>query len=587
MIAITAIATTIAAPAVWAGGAAANDSGAEATGADGADLGGETAENSDSEGADAGAAEAFTPSAISPADDLSFRPAVSLDASENDVSVSPEPNSQSLFDTSGLPEFEAEAYILIDRRTGQTICAKNPDKKMYPASTTKIMTGILALEMGDLNSVMTASAKAIRDIGPDGSNIGLIAGEKMRLDNLLDALLVKSANETGNIIAENLCDTRDEFIALMNAKARELGAVNTHFSNTSGYQEESHYTTAYDLSRIANYAMNNAKFREYVAKRSIILSPTNKHASWDRMNTTNSLLSDDSIKGFAITGIKTGYHSESGYCLVASGVDSGGMELLCVVLGVYGTVPGTSAKRFKIASDLLAYGFENFKVNTFIRDQELVGTISVLGGESLDTVDAISDGTVKLFLPVDQEKWDISRIEYVKSEITAPVSRGAALGYVEFRSGGNFAGRVNVVAASDISAAKGGARQTLKRSDTGSAKSAVSLSGGAIEGPKASGGQGTGAVSGDSGATGGGSGANGGLSADETAGAPSDEESAAAATGDADTDDGGGADGETDAAAGPFASIPGTIGKIALICLISLAALISILRTIRAIRTNK
>ncbi|MDR3121082.1 MAG: hypothetical protein LBU58_07110, partial [Clostridiales bacterium] len=164
----------------------------------------------------------------------------------------------------------------------------------------------------------------------------------------------------------------------------------------------------------------------------------------------------------------------------------------------------------------------------------------------------------------------------------------------EFRSGGNFAGRVNVVAASDSSAAKGGARQTLRRSDSGSANSAVSLSGGAIEGPKASGDQGTGAVSGDqgtgavsgdSGTTGGGSGANGGLSADETSGAPSDEESAADTTGDADTDDG--ADGETDAAAGPFASIPGTIGKIALICLISLAALISILRTIRAIRTNK
>ena len=399
------------------------------------------------------------------------------DSAENDTTISENEENQaevhlnispdSEFDNSALPELDAEAYILIDRKTGQTICSKNPEKRMYPASTTKILTGILALEMGDLNDIMTASEKAIRDIGPGGSNIGIIAGEKMRLENLLDALLVKSANEAANIVAENLANSRADFIALMNQKAVEVGAIDTHFTNTNGFHEDEHYTTAYDLAKIANYAMNNKKFREYVAKRNFVLSPTNKHAEWERMWTTNQLLLEEAVKGFAITGIKTGYTTPAGYCLVTSGIDNNDMELLCVVLGVYGE--SASSKRFKIATDLLKYGFDNFKSNTFIKENELVETISVIGGVSSDTVDAVSNGTIKIFLPIDKEKWTISRIEYVKSEIIAPVVKGEILGYVEYRDRGKFVGRVNVVAAENIVADKNTTREAPKRKDTGSA----------------------------------------------------------------------------------------------------------------------
>ena len=388
------------------------------------------------------------------------------DGIENEAEIALELGPVSIFDNSSLPDLNADAYILIDRKTGQTICSKNPEMRMYPASITKIITGILAIEMGDLSSLMTTSAAAIRDIGPGGSNIGMIAGENMRLDNLLDVLLVKSGNESANIIAENLCETREEFVELMNQKAIDLGATNTHFTNTSGYHEESHYTTAYDLAKIANYAMNNGKFREYVSKRSFVLSPTNKHAEWDRMWTTNQLLLEEGSKGYAITGVKTGYTTPAGYCLAASGIDNNDMELLCIVLGVRGDT--SSASRFKIANDLLSYGFDNFRVSTFIRERDLVETISVLGGANVDTVDAVSDGTVKLFLPVDQEKWSISKVEYVRSEITAPVSKGEVLGYVEFRNNGKFAGRVNVVASENIIASRNVVRQTPKRIDTGS-----------------------------------------------------------------------------------------------------------------------
>ena len=441
--------------------------------ADGAtDVSADGASGMSADGSSDASADVRTSSDIK--DSLSFHQALPVDSPEKDMSMYPEPSVDSPYDTSDLPDFDCDAYILIDRRSGQTICAKNADTQLYPASTTKIMTGILAIENGDMNDVYTASVRAVRDIGPDGSNIGIIAGEKMRLDNLLDALLVRSANETANIIAENLCDTRSDFIALMNSKARELGALNTNFTNAIGVQDPDHYSTAFDLAKIANYAMNNPRFREIVAKPSIILSPTNKHSSWERMNTTNNLLLDDSIKDYFVTGVKTGFHSEAGYCVVASGKDGNGMELLCVVLGVHGTATGTSKKRFEIASELLKYGFTNFQLCTFIREKDLIGTISVLGGENMDTVDALSEGTVKLFLPKDQEKWNVSKIEYLKSEVNAPVKSGEQVGYIEFRNSGFIAGRVRLVASSDIPAIGGGVRPIQNRGDTGSARSVIS-----------------------------------------------------------------------------------------------------------------
>ncbi|MDR1438745.1 MAG: D-alanyl-D-alanine carboxypeptidase [Clostridiales bacterium] len=545
------------------------------------------------------------------------------------VAAAPGAGPYGVFDTPGLPDFDAEAYILVNRKTGQTICSKNPEKRMYPASTTKIMTGILALELGDLGMEMTASSKAIRDIGEDGSNIGIIAGEVMRLDNLMDALIVKSANEAANIIAENISGTQEGFIALMNQKAAQLGALNTNFVNTHGNHDESHYTTAYDLALISSYAMDNSQFREFAAKRSIILSPTNKHSSWEQLRTTNTLLLDESEKDYAVTGIKTGYTSKAGYCLVATGVDAGGTELLCVVLGVWGE--SASARRFSIASSLLEYGFENFGTSAFVSENELIETISVLGADSTDSVEALADGTVSLFLPADREKWNVSRIEYVKPEIAAPVAKGEILGYVEIRNNGVFAGRVNVVASKDVAGAKGGARQTSKRNDTGSARDGMAPEDGAVylssasagvgagldgaRGSGEAGGIGLGAGYAESGgyaapgaalpAGGGGYGSNGdggngdggnGGNAAVSAGAGGGMAGGNAAGGDAAGESGtggadsGGGDSRADGAVGADADGEPLAPKIlmaAFLVIMSLAVLLSVIRTVNKIRAGR
>ncbi|GAE90587.1 D-alanyl-D-alanine carboxypeptidase family protein [Acetivibrio straminisolvens] len=213
-------------------------------------------------------------------------------------------------------DINARAYILIDSKTGQVLAEYNPDFKTYPASTTKIMTAILALELGDLDQIMTVNQSAIDDIGPGGMHIGLLPGEQLELRYLLDALLVRSANETAYVIAENLCSSRQEFYNLMNEKAKELGATNTNFLNPCGIDNgekgKNHLTTARDLAKISQYAMTIPQFREIVQKTIIKIPPTNKHSEEVIVGTTNRLLLYEKSRYKSeyfskVTGIKTGY----------------------------------------------------------------------------------------------------------------------------------------------------------------------------------------------------------------------------------------------------------------------------------------
>jgi len=216
------------------------------------------------------------------------------------------------------------AYMLIDSKTGQVITERNADVKLRPASTTKIMTAILALENGKLDQIMNVSKEAVYDIGEGGMNIGIMPGEdNLTLGNLLNAMLIKSANETANIIAVNIGGSKSVFVDMMNKKAAELGASNTHFVNPCGKddakEDANHLSTARDMATIARYAMTLPKFREIVSKEYYNDMPvTNKHKKWDVLRTTNKLLwstntysyTIDNMKhSYTVNGIKTGYTS--------------------------------------------------------------------------------------------------------------------------------------------------------------------------------------------------------------------------------------------------------------------------------------
>jgi D-alanyl-D-alanine carboxypeptidase (penicillin-binding protein 5/6) len=269
----------------------------------------------------------------------------------------------------------ADAYVLIDAKSGTVLASYEGDKKIYPASTTKILTAIVALEKGSLDMKMTASVAAVHDIGKDGMNIGIQAGEVMTMEDLLNAMLVVSANETANIIAENICETRQEFMDLCNQKAAEIGATDTHYTNPCGMHEDSHYTTAMDLAKIARHAMQNEVFRSIVRKTSIQLSPTNKHSSWNTLYTSNILLRSNNFEGYEITGIKSGYTDPAGRCLITSARNHAGEELIAVVMGV--RAPNSGEVITDITTKLFEYGFNNFKSLNLVRKNVYLGLHSV------------------------------------------------------------------------------------------------------------------------------------------------------------------------------------------------------------------
>lgn len=346
------------------------------------------------------------------------------------------------------PQIDAAAYILIDAQNGDVLCEKNSQALVYPASTTKIMTAILALELGDLDEVMTASQRAIDAIGYNGSNIGIIPGEKIRLENLLQAMLISSANEAANIVAENICESTGEFLELMNRRAKELGAVNTHFTNPSGIHDDMHYSTAADLACISRYAMTLPKFREIVSTHSFTMPATNKHSKWPELKNTNKLMLSNTSDLYEINGIKTGFTGPAGYCLISSARNEEGMELISVVMGVKNE--GAAENVRKYSKELLDYGFTNFQRVELIQKGRVYRNIKVEDAADIYGLDLVAEDSLVCVLPKDVSQRDIKEVSHINGEIHAPVNKGDRIGYVEFLKDGVSIGRVELIAARDI-----------------------------------------------------------------------------------------------------------------------------------------
>ena len=259
-------------------------------------------------------------------------------------------------------DLASKAVILIDSKTGTELYSKNANKKMYPASTTKIMTAILGIENGNLDDIVTASKSAISSIPSGYSSAYLVQGEKISLKDLLIVLLVHSANEAANVIAEHVSGSVDEFVVLMNEKAKELGCEDTNFVNTNGIHDSEHYTTASDLAIIANYCMKNETFREIVSMPSCTISKTNKSGIRKYSNTNTMIIENTDYYRDDCIGIKTGHTSQAGYCLV-SAIQKDDMELISVVLG-----GANEEDRFKDSDSLLTYGYDAY--DAFIKIQK-------------------------------------------------------------------------------------------------------------------------------------------------------------------------------------------------------------------------
>ena len=332
------------------------------------------------------------------------------------------------------PEVSAPAAILIDASTGQVLYAKKADQRRSPASLTKIMTAMIALEYGKLDDVVTVSNRAA---GVSvGSIIDLRRGEQITLENLLKAALITSANDSTVAIAEHIAGSHDAFLELMNNKALAIGANGTRYSNTNGYSDPNHYTTARDLAVITRYALNNPRFNHFVSTREDTVHWVSGDRKMDIKN-TNRLLRDDAYPD--IDGVKTGSAIKAGKCLIASATRDH-RRLVAVVLH--------SQRRYRDASVLLDYGFEKVMPMVMCRAGDKIAVQAVRGGER-NLVTALARDEVQLYL--DEENTPkVMKIVRLYPAPEAPVRKGQIVGEVKYFLDDQKLGSTPLVAGEDV-----------------------------------------------------------------------------------------------------------------------------------------
>jgi len=345
------------------------------------------------------------------------------------------------------------AVLVMDAENGQVLYGKETEQQLYPASTTKIMTALLALEKSSLDEMVVVSHQAS---SVDGSRVGLQPGEKLPMEHLLYMLMLTSANDSAEAIAEHLGGSVDGFAKLMNQRARELGARNTNFTNPHGLPDAEHYTTARDLALIGREAMQNETFRRIAGTVNIkldrkrymtpeVLQSVEKleqvHGPLQEDFYTHNRLLTGSYNGYkGANGIKTGYTVDAGQCIVAS-ARRDGREMIAVVLNSQG------ANLWTDAAALLNYGFQAFAPVELMRPRQMITDAPVRNG----TEEAVLEtaGYFYYNFPVD-EKPEITRRVELAEIIEAPLEAGERLGELVLEAQGRELGRVPLVTVSAV-----------------------------------------------------------------------------------------------------------------------------------------
>ena len=356
-------------------------------------------------------------------------------------------------------EVYAPSAILMDMNTGKVLYEKNIDEKMYPASITKVLTAIIVLENCSLEEIATVSYDAVMNVDFGYVSANLQIGEELTVEQLLNLLMVSSSNDAANVLAEHVSGSNSSFAEIMNEKALEIGCKNTHFINPSGAHDENHYSTAYDLALIGRYAMNIPKFRELAKKTFYQLGATNKYSNTDRIfTTTNELLvsnsndrSDNYYYKYA-TGIKTGFTTPAGNCLMAS-CEKDDFSFISVVLGDGQTKEGLSA-RYIDTKNLFEYGYSSYSLKQLSKKGSVIQTVNIDNATN-DTkrLDLIIDDDIYATVSAANLNTSITpRIE-LDGELKAPILKNAIVGKIYYEVDG-ITYSANLLANNDVKASR-------------------------------------------------------------------------------------------------------------------------------------
>jgi len=328
------------------------------------------------------------------------------------------------------PVIGAQAAVLIDADTGRVLYGKNQKQHRPPASTTKMITAIIGIEMGNPDDIVNISNRASQT---GEASLNLVTGEKITLKNLLYGALLRSGNDACVAIAEYTALTVEDFVGLMNLKAKLLGCYDTNFINTNGLPAKNHYSSAYDLAQIARYSLKNEIFAE-------IVSTANYTITWEEssrkrvIKNTNRLLTTFS----GATGIKTGTTDEAGYCLVAS-ANRDNRNLIAVVL--------KSNNRFRDAEILLDYGFNNFRNISIVQENKIINYSSSELSKEL----ALYTGDNLMITVNEKEKINITQeLQLDFEKIIKNANINDVVGRIKYFNSGVEIGSVPILTAQEI-----------------------------------------------------------------------------------------------------------------------------------------
>lgn len=378
------------------------------------------------------------------------------------------------------PDTSAEAYILIDQDTGRVLTSKNPDEKLYPASLTKLMTALVAVDYineGELIEI----GQEVNTVPWDSSIAGHKAGETILFENLLRGLLIPSGNDSATVIAVEVArretgnedisvdEATEVFAGLMNDKAKSLGCTNTHFVNPHGYHDDNHYTTARDMGLIAMKALQNDLIKEICSekmfegygagdKRTVDMYTQNY--TWDNTNLLlGGRLALSSYIYDGTTGVKTGSTSQAGKCLVATATNDDDENLLCVIL------KDVDPDIWYDAQDLFDYGFDNYS-NVILQDKHNMVKEVLLNRPPLgenNILDVVTKDEVSLLLNEDETKEIVANIQIndeVKTKpskdapqettVAVPIERGQTLGTLTYTLDGNVLYSGDIIANNEV-----------------------------------------------------------------------------------------------------------------------------------------
>lgn len=352
------------------------------------------------------------------------------------------------YSASEEPSISSPVAFLMDLDTGTVLLDKDAEAQSYPASTTKVMTALLALENASLDDTVTMEQADFDELSADSSLAGLQVGETITVRDLLACLLLPSGNEAAYALARHVSGDWRTFVDLMNARAAELGCTGTHFANPCGLHSDDHYTTAHDLALILAAAVAHPEFCEIAGASSWDLPATNLSAA-RTLESTDLLVDPESpvYMGETVVAGKTGYTGDAGKCLVVA-AESGGMRLAGVVMGASSAVDASGvSENFYDMRSMLEWGFGAWETGNVVAQGDALAVAPVTLSTDGEEVSALATGDIFATVPRGTTISDLTIEVPWTEDLRAPLEQGEDLGEVTVSLGGRVLGTVGVAAA--------------------------------------------------------------------------------------------------------------------------------------------